>query len=135
MTELEHRLKESNIRYYKDLHYLRHANINMSHGNAFILLHILYRKYDVLGDKINKTLGTINPTNYSNYEAKDNLLLDEVLTSDLKLIKCENAVELVKHIRTLIKKNHQNVPYNILTTKITKYTKIKDISKMLIFGV
>lgn len=117
-----------NIRYYKDLHYLRNANIGMSHGNAFILLNILYKRYDVLGDKINKTLDNIGPN-------KDNLLLDEILSSDLKITNHENVNETVKHIKTLIKRNHSKVPYNILLAKVTKYTQIKDVSKMLLFGI
>ena len=133
-----------NIRYYKNLHYLRNADIHLSHSNAFILLNILYRRYDVLGNNTNKTIDAIGKgILYPNLKdkdkgkgkGKDDILLGEILTSDLKLINCSNVAELIKHIRTLIKKNHPKISYNILTTKITKYTSIKDVSNMLIFGI
>lgn len=66
---------------------------------------------------------------YSQY-----LMFDEIFTSS-NIVECNNIPIILKHVRTLIKKNYPDTPYDLIMYRINRYSKIKDISEALIFGL
>lgn len=110
----------TNLAYYRNYNYLK----KISAEEANILLLILYKKYDLLDyDLINKLNILLKLNTLKN--------IDEIRFEQLENVIIYNIN--IKNIKTIIKKNHTKLPYNMLTN-ITNKSNMKEISNMVLFG-
>lgn len=160
-----------NIRFYKDLSYMKNnlweeSRTNLSNlsnlsnhipiltvSQTIDILNILYENHSGILDSsiisISNIIYAVRKQNEYNIEPlsndikerlkyikmySPNMMFDEIITTG-NITTCYNIPIIIKHIRTLIKKNYPDTPYDLIMYKISRYSKIKDISEALIFGL
>lgn len=125
----------------KELLNIFYENYSVLNQNTITVLYqIIYdmRKQDNFNDEfITNNLAKVE---YIKHNCPG-LLFDAFLLSlpskddSNKKFKCTNVPTVIKYIRTLIKRGSSEASSNLIINKITRYSKIKDISNALIFGI